>query len=294
MVKVVQNPLCPICFSDSRYWDSSIAIDASKRSKKEFSLYKCNTCGHGFFYPGVKDKNELGAYYNEEYAREYNPDLEEESFKLRKEQYTLDLNLINEYIHKDELSVLDYGCSTGQFLNVMPSNWKKHGYEVNKFELSYIMENYKDITTFSKISEIKDIQFDLITLRGVIEHLFDFDDLFYIINKTLRDDGYIFICATPDFNSPCAHVYKSKWNQITAPIHYHQFTSASITILFVKHKFGLRNLIYPYLETPYSNFLEDSQKFFKNIERFLENKDVIDTAHAYPGNMMSLIFKKIK
>ncbi len=297
MNNVKTSPCCPICSSTSKFWDiveeyRSIKEDENK--KILFKLYKCNSCGHGFFYPGVKSSTDLIKYYDEEYAKEYDPDIEDESFVLRKKQYNLDVELIKIYIFNDKISVLDYGCSTGQFLNAMPKNWSKYGYEVNNYELKYISEHSKDIITFSEVSKIYEEFFDLITLRGVIEHLFDFNEIFSVINRCLKENGIIYICATPDFNSPCSVIYKSDWNQITAPIHYHQFTAASISTLFAKQGFGLKGLLYPYANTPYADFHNDAIKFINNVKKFLENNSLNDTSHPYPGTMMSLIFEKVQ
>ncbi|KKK48436.1 hypothetical protein LCGC14_3145120, partial [marine sediment metagenome] len=120
-----------------------------------------------------------------------------------------------------------------------------------------------------------------------------FSELFLLINQKLKKDGILYICATPDFNSPCSFLYKSQWNQIDPPFHYHQFTATSITLLFAKYGFGLKALYYQYLETPYANFQKDADKFIKNIKRYYENKDPVNTVHAYPGNIMSLIFERI-
>ncbi|KKN42516.1 hypothetical protein LCGC14_0712390 [marine sediment metagenome] len=288
---------CPICFSESRFWDSAQEDILTRHSSGEikiFKIYKCNGCGHGFIYPNFKNNEELMKLYDETYGKTYDPDVDEKSIQLRDKQYSVDVELVKKYLSKERITVLDVGCSTGLFLNNMPSNWDKFGYDIIQYYLDYIKDNYKDITPLSETSKMKNDFFDLITLRGVIEHMFDFSELFLLINKKLKKDGIIFICATPDFNSPCSYLYKSNWNQIDPPFHYHQFTATSITMLFAKHGFGLKALNYQYLETPYANFHNDADKYIKNIKRYYEKKDPTDTIHAYPGNMMSLIFEKIK
>lgn len=287
---------CPICKSYSNYWETISETNESnniQKKKRLFQLFKCNFCGHGFFSPGINDKFELLNYYNQNYATNYNPEISNKKFEQRKEQYILDIELIKNFLDKDEITVLDYGCSTGQFLNCMPSNCKKYGYEVNKFEVEFIKSHYENIIIFQEKTENYENSFDLITLRGVIEHLFEFKELFLLINKSIKKDGLVYVCATPDFNSPCAKIYKTLWNQISAPIHYHQFTSTSISILFAKNGFGLKLLHYPYIETPYADFPEDALKFIANIMNSFDNTNLLNTKHAYPGNMMSLIFQKI-
>jgi SAM-dependent methyltransferase len=296
-VEEIKMSKCPICSSESYKWD-----DVEEEGKKRnFELFKCKRCGHGFFYPGVKNKEELFSYYNEEYAKTYTPEVDAESFKLRKKQYVADVELLLKYLNfkkSDNVTVLDIGCSTGQFLNNMPNSWEKFGFEVNKTEIKYIKKNYSDIDVRDDFKLLEDEKYDIITLRGVIEHLFDFEELMEFISKVLKVGGIVYLCATPDFSSPCAHVYLSKWNQISAPIHYHQFTNSSLTILFGKFGLGLKVLAHPYLSTPYNNVENDSKKFFENIKKMQknienENYNDFDGGHAYPGTMMSMIFENI-
>ncbi len=295
---IVNNnkPLCPICLSHSRFWVSApeyIFPEDPNRQVRLFDIYKCNYCGHGFIHPGFKNNEELMKFYDETYGETYDPDVEDESIKLRLKQYAVDVELIKEYVSKEEISVLDIGCSTGQFLINMPSQWKKYGFEISEYYINYIKEHHEEITPYSEISQINDGFFDVITMRGVIEHMFDFIELFSLLNQKLKKQGQIFICATPDFNSPCSTLYQSLWSQISPPYHYHQFTATSIALLFAKHGFGLKNLQYQYLETPYDDFPNDAKKFIENVKNYFEKKELKDTIHAYPGNIMSLLFEKI-
>ena len=279
-----QELRCPICSSEANFWSS---VD-------NYKLYKCVRCGHGFFNPGVSSKEELKTFYNQDYAEDYNPDINNESFIQRQRQYQLDIQYLYPYLSKDDVKVLDFGCSTGQFLNIMPDSWQKNGFEVNQFEMSYIRDNYKDINVFSEIKQLEESSFDLITLRGVIEHLFDFDDLFRAINKSIRSGGLVYICATPDFNSPCSVLYLSEWNQISAPLHYHQFTASSLALLFAKAGFGLKGLHYDYIDSDYAVFQSDAAKFIKNTQALSEKGHVSHANHAYPGTMVNMIFEKIE
>ena len=292
--------LCPICSSNSIFWE---CIEANKFSEdleknkilfSAYKLYKCTFCGHGFFNPGLKNEKELLSIYDKSYSNNYNPQINNNMSVLRKKQYALDVALLENFVGTKNISVLDFGCSMGGFLNEMPQSWIKFGYEVNKAELEYVSENFKDINLFSDLTKISGNHFDVITLRGVIEHFFDFDTFFTVIKNNLNEKGLIFICATPDFNSPCALMYRNRWNQISAPAHYHQFTAASITLLFAKHGFGLKELQYPYGKTPYADFESDANIFIDNIDQIINQKKPTNTHHAYPGTMMSLVFEKIR
>lgn len=286
--------LCPICNRGSTYFDFG-----KDKNDIKFDIYKCTFCGHGFYHPGVKSKKDLLEYYNEEYAKSYNPEIENEEFMLRKQQYAKDVNMLSKFFNRLDIKVLDFGCSTGQFLLQMPEEWDKSGYEINKFEIDFIRKNYPKLKVFDSLDNLKTLKenkekFDLVTFRGVIEHFFDFDEIFTLLSSLVNKSGNVFVCATPDFNSPCAQLYKSKWNQIVTPIHYHQFTSASLSLLFAKYGFSLKSLRHPYLDTPYENFAEDSRKYLKNVKNVIDGKEVEETIHAFPGNMMSMMFEKLE
>jgi len=292
--------ICPICSSKSHYWTTveqsayeMHRVTDKGYNKKTFHLYRCSRCGHGHHDPGVENQQELLKYYTQDYAKDYLPDKDNERFLQRREQYKLDLAVALPYLSEKEIFVLDFGCSVGEYLKAMLENWNKHGYEINKHEIEYLREQHKDITVYSDIEQIPENQFDLITFRGVIEHLYDFDDAFRLINKSIKPHAHIFVSATPDFNSPCAHVYVEQWNQICVPFHYHQFTAASLAILFAENGFGLKGLHYPYYETPYADFENDARYFISNVQHLYKGERIESSLHAYPGTMMSAVFQKV-
>ena len=275
--------LCPICNSEGLFWDK----------KNKLNIFKCIKCGHGYITSEIK-KEDLNKYYDKKYAKNYNPKTKNKESILRKKQYILDIRDLKKYMTDDKLdlfnkniSVLDIGCSMGGFLNSMPKEWDKNGYEINKYEIDYINKNIKNINIFNDFKQINK-KFDVITLRGVIEHFFDFKILFKQLNKLLKKNGIIYICATPDFDSPCGRLYKKEWNQFVPPIHFHQFTFTSAVLLFAQNNFIITKISHPYKETVYCDFINDSKCFLNNINCGDGNKE-----HAFIGNMMSLIFKKI-
>lgn len=285
---------CPVCQREATKWD--VVVPPNRRAGHE--LFKCGICGHGFFYPPV-DREELLQFYNEQYAKRYTPDLNDAIFALRTKQYRIDAASLLEHVTHPAPSVLDFGCSTGQFLNALPESWKKFGYEVNAFELEYIATHYQNIVTFNSLQAAMAGRYDVVILRGVIEHLFAFDELFVLLSASLNGNGLVYICATPDFDSPCARLYKSKWNQIAAIQmggleHYHQFTSASLAILFGRHGFGMKMLRHGYLETPYANFASDACRFVENCRRTSIGEPMTDCTHPYPGTMMTALLQRVE
>jgi len=268
--------ICPICDTTSRTWKT---ID-------KFEVFKCPNCGHGFIFPMPKD---LSIFYDKDYAKTYMPGTNTEAFRDRFIQYITDAELLEKYYSEEHCRVLDFGCSTGIFLTCMKDKWEKAGFEVNNYELKHLKANTKSMKIFSKIEEIYG-KFDIVTIRGVIEHLTDFKPLFSVLEKNLKKGGIVYMCATPDFSSPAAILYKERWNQISVPYHCHQFTQASIALLFAQNGFGLKALYHPYEDTPYTK--SNDLKTFINNSKESHIINMGNTHHAYPGTMMSLIFIK--
>ena len=76
-----------------------------------------------------------------------------------------------------------------------------------------------------------DRQFDLITIRGVIELIPNQPELITFLGGYLAPGGAVFIIARPCISRVCATLYKSKWNQVVCPEQIHQCSSPSLSIL---------------------------------------------------------------
>jgi SAM-dependent methyltransferase len=173
----------------------------------------------------------------------------------------------------------------------MPAHWVKCGFEVNPFHIDFVRANKKHITVFDSVQAI-DGQFDLITLRGVIEHIPDHTELIKLLDRHLVPGGSVFITATPDISSVCATLYKSQWNQVACPEHIHQFSSTSLSLLLARAGLMLRSLNHPYLDTPYSKWKLDKAHFADNFRKMKNGVGAIIQNHAFSGNMISALYEK--
>ena len=125
----------------------------------------------------------------------------------------------------------------------MPADWAKVGYEVNRCHIEHIKLNKPYIKIFDDVSKIQG-KFDLVTMRGVIEHIQDHNEILDFLSKKITQGGGLFISATPDFSSFPASFYKEGWNQAKCPEHIHQFTSTSLTYLLFRAGLFLKHLDY--------------------------------------------------
>jgi SAM-dependent methyltransferase len=84
-------------------------------------------------------------------------------------------------------------------------------------------------------------QFDIVTMRFVIEHLLDFKAYIARSVRVLKPGGILFI-STPDIDSPQARLLKDKWKLINDPQrkigHLRWFNRKSME--FLANEFGLR------------------------------------------------------
>lgn len=261
-------------------------------NEKPIKIYKCTHCGHGNYLETEKLSG-LNDMYDQNYATTYIDSGQDHSLRIR--QYRYDVNLLASMSLGESIKVIDIGCSSGEYLDAMPDSWYKSGYEVNKFLKSRLEKERPNYQIYDQLTEIEET-FDLVTLRGVIEHIPDHTDLIQFLQKGLKINGLLYISATPNFNSICATLYKEKWSQIVFPEHCHQFTSVSLQILLSKANLVCKLIAMPYLNTPYENWSCDRVDFLKNLDSIKRNTKRINTSlkkHPFPGNMLSIIFERV-
>jgi SAM-dependent methyltransferase len=187
--------------------------------------------------------------------------------------------LIAKYINRGYL--LDIGCSTGEFYDYVSWEGEKYGVEVS----SYASEKAKErgIITSKNIPDNKDF-FDLVLLRGTIQHLDSPFNILQKIQSVLKADSYLIFLSTPNSNS----IYYKLWGELPALDNELNFLIPSDIML----KNALQNMgfdfieaRYPYFKSPYSNFLSDHFKFMLKIFG-------CKVSFAFHKSMMDLVFRK--
>ncbi len=267
-----QKRSCPICKNKNySVWNKFLF----------FKTVECTKCNM-IYLERILKKKYLNKYYqNYTHFRTQN----KKKSILRKKMYQVDLNYLSLYKNKGKL--IDVGCSNGSFLKLLKNKYNCYGIDVDA----------KAIIEAKKINKLKNKlfnydlrslnnklgKFDIIVFRGVIEHIENPKDYFKYADKILKKNGIIFISATPNVNSPCAQVFRDKWNQFDPIQHINLFSSHTLSKLAKKFNLELIGEHYPYINTPYENFKVD-------IKNFL-NKE--GDSPPFWGSMMTLIFKKI-
>ena len=267
---------CKICSSINK--KNKIKYIYSFLKKK---YYKCLSCDLVFQYP-QPSKDDLKKIYDKEY---FNQNYKQKNLKLklRKEQYSLDKNIILNYFKDNKnKNILDYGCGNGNFLKIFKSN--KYGYEFN-----FDAEIHKSIIRLSNKKVFKK-KYDLIIMRGVIEHISNFDSIVKKLCKSLKKGGIFYITATPNINNLTFYLSNKDFNQ-NHPGHIYHFNNVNLSLLFLKNNLLNIDTIFQYSKTPYSNFKKNYKSLLLQLKQY--NKKIKTRSPAAVGNMMTMIFKKM-
>lgn len=230
---------CPICNGNN--FDPFITSIDHTKSQQEFSLVKCIACNFLITSPRP-DSNSLSKYYeSENYISHTNSskNLIDYIYKrIRVLTLKWKLNLIKSYKHNGKL--LDYGCGTGEFLNVCQiANWQCTGIEpagVARGKAS----NLTKLPIAESLNQMGSEKFDVITLWHVLEHVADLNKKISELKGCLAKGGIIFI-AVPNYESLDAKKYKSYWAAYDVPRHLWHFSQSTMSHLLTKHGLKLLN-----------------------------------------------------
>jgi len=155
-------------------------------------------------------------------------------------------------------NILDVGSGTGDFLKVCKNNsWNVFGVEPNLDARNIAAK--KGITLQENLSELKNIQFDVITLWHVLEHVEDLSAYISILNKLLCKDGKLLI-AVPNFKSEDANYYKEFWAAFDVPRHLWHFSQTSIFKLFSSENMIVEKIIPMKFDAYYVSLLSEKYK----------------------------------
>ena len=264
---------CPMCKSNRH--NDWIKIDS-----EGFQTVICDECSL-VYVKNPPTKEALDLYYSN-----YLNDVHQHKSDLvakREKMYELELNFLLSF--KKSGTVLDVGCSGGNFLN----HFSRNGFECHGVE--YGDAAFNEASTKFKLyfGELPDIniehKYDIIVFRGVIEHLVNPTDYFDKAKSLLKKDGIIFITATPNRDSATFNLFKEDWNMHYPHEHLIHFNSKDLVDYFSNKGLKYYSEKSFYLESPYVNFEND-------LKLVLEKKSNPKSSVVCPpffDNMMTLI-----
>ncbi|RJQ15829.1 class I SAM-dependent methyltransferase [Candidatus Woesearchaeota archaeon] len=107
--------------------------------------------------------------------------------------------LVSYLKNKNNLRLLDYGCNTGFFLDIVKKKYPQkefdlYGADINRHALKYARKKYKEFTFYNIDKNLfKKGKFDVIVLAHVLEHVDDREGLLHNLRRLLKDDGELII-----------------------------------------------------------------------------------------------------
>ena len=252
---------------------------------------RCNNCGMISVNPHFSDEGLHLLYSNYFQKRE-----DSELLKIqRNDVYEIDHKWVTQFINSG--TVLDIGCSGGFFLSRFSSEkWEREGVEIAGDASNYARSNFNINVHEGLITDLDfSKKYDLVMLRGVIEHFRDPISVFNKCSEIINPGGYLFLTATPAGDSFAFDIYREKWSLFVPLEHIHFFTIKLLDQVLNKNNFSQISHHYQYHETPYANHIKDYKKISKDILLKEEGRfSEIEGSVPFPGSMLTGLWKKLK
>ncbi len=221
---------CPLCRGD-RFQHVLMCRDHTV-SDEQFDIVECEACGFRFTNPRPSD-DEIGQYYESE---DYTPHQDTsrnliDTLYRWVRLYTLRSkhNLISSLVANPPGRLLDFGCGTGEFLNLCQSkDWEAQGLEPDPDAQEVAAAKY-DLTVEDPdhIQTLPADHFDVITLWHVLEHVPHLSDTIKELKRTLAPTGTL-VAAVPNCASLDAQYYGRHWAAYDVPRHLYHFRPPDI------------------------------------------------------------------
>lgn len=266
---------CNLCGADD--------VEPWGKPKDSFSLVRCRRCSLVYVNPRPS-QTALEAFYRQAYFDEghYAED------ECRQRMYEIEIVRMLPWIGSGG-RFLDVGCAMGKFLSTLPSSFDKYGIEFSEDAARYAREALGLNVQVGQLSEL-DLEtefYDVVLMRGVIEHLQNPAREVEAVNRVLKTGGWFVLNQTPNAGGLSSRFYREGFNQVKPREHLYYFTVATIRRLLDRYGFAVRHLWFPYWGTPYA-------KPWRDMPNFILNRVMGRESPPFPGNMMAVYSQKIE
>jgi len=211
-----------------------------------FCLVQCRQCGLLYLNPRPT-LEEIKRYYPEEYGP-YNVTPEDEPSWINRLDhnygYWKRARLVNRACPRGG-RVLDVGCATGNFLNMLRrlGPWDLYGLDITPEASQYARERY-GIRTFTGVladAGYPDAYFDVVTMWDVMEHVYDPTSTMNEVHRILKPGG-LFLARVPNVSTWDARLFGPYWVGLDAPRHLYVFSPTTFNGLLHKAGFSVRKM----------------------------------------------------
>ena len=255
-----------------------------------FDVLECVDCGLVFVNPCLSKEGLDIVYAGHHEGRLADKD----EWKNRNLMYEIDRDFLCGTV--DRGSILDVGCGGGFFLSYFDSKkWSRTGLEIDPDTAPFAEENF-GLNVYIGTSEdmpFDDMQFDVVSFRGSFEHLVNPQVTIQEVDRVLKPGGYLYLCATPNVDSYCARLYRSKWNQFDAKEHIFMFSEKTLRKMLAPMGYRKVSSALFYQETPYADIAKDINQVAYDQKLISEGRyDEVGISPPFWGNMLNIVFRK--
>lgn len=238
----LENTNCNICGQDNAVFLFERFDMLTKRPEK-FQVVQCQQCNHVYLNPRPTPTS-MKQFYPENYTPYNNPHVQDmrTPWGVWRAAHTLNkrCKLVQHYCSSG--SILDIGCSEGQFLKQLThfGDWDTFGIEPDTKAAQEAFRRYglKIINGDIQAVNFLPNHFDVITMWDVIEHLYNPKRTLQKIYQALKPSGLLII-STP-LKGRLEEVFFGKyWVGYEIPRHLHVFSYNTLNALLVELGYGL-------------------------------------------------------
>ena len=162
----------------------------SQLNEKSYTVLKCSTCE--FIWQKLQPINEFAFKIYEEIIDKNKSFLKSENiFKLRKEKFRTEFDLIFNYFNKEKINVLDFGAGWGSWLkSIDKSRVNLFVFELSETRKKYLIKEGIEAIDYNSVNKYKNF-FHFIRLEQVLEHLTDLKYILKLINEISNERSII-------------------------------------------------------------------------------------------------------
>lgn len=229
---------CPSCNAEYELHEELFIKDG-------YTFVRCKSCEMMFTNPQV-DSNLLGELYGHSKANDLWVEIQESKKEQgwKKEYYEDNIDLINNFRKTSQRSLIDVGCSSGYFLEVLKdyqSSIQGDGVELSEKAFQYAKAKGLNVYNCFLRDVSAQEKYDIFTLFGVLEHLPQPSDIFEDIKLKANKDALV-LAIVPNAYSLYHMFLQSKSVSFDGRNHLLYFSIKTLKELFEKNGFEVLKL----------------------------------------------------